>query len=191
MLNMEKDIELCLKVLHAGGLILYPTDTIWGIGCDATNPSAVEKVYRLKNRAEKKSLIILLADERDLNRYITLLDPAIFDYLETVQTATTIIYDGAISLADNCINEDSSIAIRIIQEPFCKALIKRFRKPIVSTSANVSGMPAPAHFGEVSTKIKNGVDYIVEYRQDDFQPAKPSNIIRFLKDGSIVPIRIS
>ena len=125
-MNFEPDIEQSLKVLRAGGLILYPTDTIWGIGCDATNEDAVEKVYSLKKRPDNKSLIILLADERDLLSYVSAPDLEVFSYLKNVQKPTTVIYDGAISLADNVINEDGSIGIRIVKDSFCKHLIKRF-----------------------------------------------------------------
>ncbi len=185
----ENDIEQCLKVLHEGGLILYPTDTIWGIGCDATNTEAVAKIYKLKNRADEKSMIILLADERDINKYITQPHVEIFDYIKGVSKPTTIIYDGAVELAENLINEDATVAIRLVDETFCKHLIKRFRKPIVSTSANISGYPSPGNFNDIDIKIKDGVDYIVQYRQDETTEGIPSSIIRWNKDGSYTVIR--
>jgi L-threonylcarbamoyladenylate synthase len=178
-MDFEKDIEYCLKVLHAGGLILYPTDTVWGIGCDATNEKAVEKVYRLKKRPDKKAMIVLVADERDVLQCVASPDLAVFDYLEEVKKPTTVIYEGAIGLADNLVQENGSIAIRICNEPFCKHLIKRFRKPIVSTSANISGEPTARIFIDINDHIKSGVDYIVDYRQDDKKIAEPSAVIKW------------
>ncbi len=188
-MSFSKDIEAGIKVLREGGLILYPTDTIWGIGCDATNPDAVAKIYRLKKRADEKSMIILLASEKDLLQYVTQLHPAIFDYLQTVQKPTTVIYDGAIHLAENIINSNGSIAIRIVKDDFCKQLIKRFRKPIVSTSANISGAVSPANYMEVDMEIKNGVDYIVQHRRDDVTPTTPSTIVKWNADGSLQVLR--
>jgi L-threonylcarbamoyladenylate synthase len=183
------DIEKSLEVLHNGGLILYPTDTIWGIGCDATNEVAVEKIYNLKNRSDKKAMIILVADEKDILTYVTQPDLLIFDYIKEIQKPTTVIYEGGIGLAENLINIDGSVAIRIVKEPFCKDLIKRFRKPIVSTSANISGYPSPLVFGDIDAAIKDGVDYIVEYRQDDLTPSTPSAIIKWNTNGSYNVIR--
>jgi L-threonylcarbamoyladenylate synthase len=183
------DIEECLRVLQSGGLILYPTDTIWGIGCDATNAAAVEKIFKLKKRPDKKAMIILVADEKDILKYVTQPDLKVFDYIKDIKKPTTFIYEGGIGIADNLINEDSSIAIRIVNEIFCKTLIKHFRKPIVSTSANISGYPSPLVFIDIDTIIKNGVDYIVQYRQDDLSPATPSSIIKWNIDGSFTIIR--
>ena len=188
-MNFEKDIEHSLKVLRSGGIILYPTDTIWGIGCDATNKDAVEKVYLLKKRPDNKSLIILLADERDLLSYVSAPDMGIFVYLNTVQKPTTVIYDGAIGLADNVINENGSIGIRIVKDPFCKHLIKRLGKPLVSTSANIAGKPAPQVFKEIDALILHGVDYCVKYRQDDLSPHHPSSVVRWNKNGTVTVIR--
>ncbi|UEG49827.1 threonylcarbamoyl-AMP synthase [Ferruginibacter lapsinanis] len=185
----ENDIENCITVLEAGGTILYPTDTIWGIGCDATNADAVSKVYQLKNRPDEKSLIILLADERDILTYVTQPNPEIFDYIKGIQKPTTVIYEGAIGLAENLISADGSIAIRIVKDLFCKHLIKRFRKPIVSTSANISGYPSPLVYNDIDIKIKKGVDYIVQHRQEDMAPSNPSAIVKLNKDGSFTVIR--
>jgi L-threonylcarbamoyladenylate synthase len=179
MVNFENDIEQCLEVLRKGGLILYPTDTVWGIGCDATNAAAVEKVYALKQRPDEKAMIVLVADERDVLQYTASPDLAVFDYLGKSKKPTTVIYDGAIGLADNLTGNDGSIAIRICNEPFCKQLIKRFRKPIVSTSANISGDAPAIVFTEISEAIKQGVDYIVQYRQDDRTIAQPSSVIKW------------
>ncbi|MCL6524228.1 MAG: threonylcarbamoyl-AMP synthase [Thermoflavifilum sp.] len=184
-----EDVEACLQVLRRGGIILYPTDTIWGIGCDATLADAVQRIYMLKQRPASKSMIILLADERDILQYVADPHPHIFDYLKTTDRPTTVIYEHALHLPENLINEDGSIAIRIVKEPFCKTLIKRLRKPLVSTSANVSGAPSPAHFHEVSDVIKQGVDYVVRYRQDDFSPSRPSRIVKFTTDGQMIVIR--
>jgi L-threonylcarbamoyladenylate synthase len=189
MVEFQKDIENCLAVLHAGGLILYPTDTIWGIGCDATNPDAVKKVYALKQREETRSLIVLMTDERDVLKYTSQPDLRLFDFLDTVTKPTTVIYDGPVGLADNLVGADNTVAIRLVGEPFCRHLIKRFRKPIVSTSANISGHPAPAFFGEVEERIRQGVDYVVEYRQDDRSSKEPSSILRWNKDGTVTVIR--
>ena len=189
MVDFEKDIAESVKVLHEGGLILYPTDTIWGIGCDATNAAAVEKVYRLKQRPDEKAMIVLVADERDVLKYVAGPDPAVFDYLEKLSKPTTVIYDSAIGLADNLIAPDGSIAIRICREPFCRHLIKRFRKPIVSTSANISGKPAPGFFNLIGEEIKTGVDYIVRYRQSDNEPKAASSIIKLGKGGELKIIR--
>jgi L-threonylcarbamoyladenylate synthase len=183
------DIEGCIKVLQSGGLILYPTDTIWGIGCDATNQQAVAKVYHLKKRADEKSLVILLASQQELSHYVTLPHPGVFDYLNNVMKPTTVIYEGAINLAHNVVNKDGSIAIRIVKDDFCEQLIKRFGKPIVSTSANISGSPAPQNFLSVNTEIKNGVDYIVQHRRDDVTPTTPSTIIKWNADGQMHIIR--
>ena len=189
MSNFLNDIENCLEVLHKGGTILYPTDTIWGIGCDATNDQAVAKIYQLKKRAEEKSMIILLASKKDIIQYITQPDLSVLDYLDTTTKPTTVIYDGATGLAENIINKDGTVAIRLTSEIFCKHLIKRFKKPIVSTSANVSGYPPPSVFSEISNEIKKGVDYIVQHRQDDLKIAAPSSIIRWNKNGVPVIIR--
>lgn len=180
-MDFTVDLEKCLEVLHAGGCILYPTDTVWGIGCDATNATAVQKIYHLKQRPESKSMIVLLADERDLLQYVANADLAVFDYLKAVTKPTTVIYEGAIGLADNLVAPDGSIAIRIVQETFCKHLIKRFRKPIVSTSANISGEITPATFSEIATTVKQEVDYVVQYRQADPAPATPSAVVRWEK----------
>ena len=189
MSSFLNDIENCLEVLHKGGTILYPTDTIWGIGCDATNDQAVAKIYQLKKRAEEKSMIILLASKKDIIQYITQPDLSVLDYLDTTTKPTTVIYDGATGLAENIINKDGTVAIRLTSEIFCKHLIQRFKKPIVSTSANVSGYLPPSVFSEISNEIKKGVDYIVQHRQDDLKIAAPSSIIRWNKNGVPVIIR--
>jgi L-threonylcarbamoyladenylate synthase len=186
MVDFQHDIEQCLDVLKKGGLILYPTDTVWGIGCDACNSKAVEKIYALKKRPDEKSLIVLVADEKELLKYTAGPDLAVFDYLETTARPTTVIYEGAIGLAGNLIPGDGTVAIRICKEEFCKHLIKRFRRPIVSTSANISGQASPGNFSQIGEEIKNGVDYIVQYRQDDMNIASPSALIRWEKGKAII-----
>ncbi|MGB3007301.1 MAG: L-threonylcarbamoyladenylate synthase [Chitinophagaceae bacterium] len=188
MIDFEKDIEQCLHVLKEGGLILYPTDTVWGIGCDATNEAAVEKVYQLKKRTDEKAMIVLVADERAVLQHVAAADLSVFDYLEETIKPTTVIYEGAIGFADNLIGSDGSVAIRICNEQFCKNLIKRFRKPIVSTSANISGLHAAKKFSEIADEILTGVDYVVKFRQDDLTPAAPSSIIKW-ENGSLQVIR--
>lgn len=187
-MNFEIDIEQCLKVLNDGGLILYPTDTVWGIGCDATNEKAVEKVYALKKRSDEKAMIVLVADESDIVKHVAAPDLQVFDHLQKTKRPTTVIYDGAIGFAGNLVAKDGSIAIRICSDSFCKHLIKRFRKPIVSTSANISGQPAAKNFAEISPEIKAGVDYIVHYRQNDIKVAEPSALIKW-KNGKVEILR--
>ena len=183
------DIESCLTILESGGLILYPTDTIWGIGCDATNEAAVEKIFTLKKRIETKALIVLIADERSLLQYVASPHIEVFDYIAGVSKPTTIIYENAIGLASNLLAEDGSVGIRICADEFCKHLIKRFRKPIVSTSANVSGFPPPKVFSDIDIAVKQGVDYVVHYRQDDTTPVEPSAVVKCGKDGRFTILR--
>lgn len=186
MVSFEKDIEQCLAVLRNGGIILYPTDTVWGIGCDATNTKAVQKIYDLKQRPDEKAMIVLLADEREVVQFVASPDLSVFDYLQQVTKPTTVIYEGAIGMADNLIGSDGSIAIRICNEQFCKHLIKRFRKPIVSTSANISGQPTAKLFSEIDYEIKKGVDYVVGFRQDDKTIAAPSSVIKWINGEAVV-----
>ena len=187
-MEFNHDVEKSLEALDQGGLLLYPTDTVWGLGCDATNATAVKKIYDLKQRTASKSMIVLLADERDILQYVAGIDLAVFDYLDKVSKPTTVIYHGAIGLADNLVNEDGSIAIRIVKEDFCRHLIKRFRKPIVSTSANLSGEPTPRNFAEIPEHIQKAVDYVVEYRQNDHSIAAPSAVVRW-ENGEVTVIR--
>lgn len=188
MIRVEDDIVQCLKVLTAGALILYPTDTVWGIGCDATNEKAVGKIYKLKKRNDEKAMIVLVADERDIMQHVAAPDLSLFEYLQKATRPTTVVYDGGLGFADNLVGNDGSIAIRICNDEFCHQLLRRFRKPIVSTSANISGRPSPKIFKEITDEIKNGVDYIVEYRQDDENPAQPSSLIKW-DNGHITVLR--
>ena len=186
--DFETDLEKCIEVLRQGGVILYPTDTVWGLGCDATNAAAVDKVFALKQRPAVKSLIVLVADERDILQYVTSPDLAVFDYLQSLSKPTTVIYEGVIGLAENVIADDGSAGIRIVQEPFCKHLIKRFRKPLVSTSANISGQPTPRVFDEIPEQLKTAVNYTVQYRRTDNRIAEPSGIIKW-KNGAVEVLR--
>jgi L-threonylcarbamoyladenylate synthase len=188
-MQFENDIKACLQVLKNGGLILYPTDTIWGIGCDATNEAAVAKIYQLKKRADEKSMVVLVAEEATITKYITQPEVKIFDYIKGIYKPTTVIYEGAVGLAKNVVAKDGTAAIRIVKDEFCKLLIQHFKKPIVSTSANISGYPPPIIFTDIDAAIKNGVDYIVQHRQDDLAPSTPSAIIKWNADGSLTIIR--
>ncbi len=188
MIDFTNDITQSLQVLQNGGVILYPTDTIWGLGCDATNENAVEKIINLKNRPSTKSFVVLVADERQLMQYVAALDLAVFDFLDTQINPTTVVYNNAIGLAENLLAANGSVAIRICKDDFCKNLIKRFRKPIVSTSANLSGEPSPSLFKEVSNQIRCGVDYVVLHRQNDETQAQPSSIIKW-SNGLVEKIR--
>ena len=185
----EQDVINSLEVLRKGGVILYPTDTIWGLGCDATNQDAINKIYKLKQREESKSMIILVAEESDILKYVAAPDLQIFDFISGQEKPTTVIYENAVSLPDNLVQDEGSIAIRIVRDEFCRHLIKRLRKPLVSTSANISGDPSPATFKDISKKIKNSVDYIVRWRQEDVNPSQPSQILKWNSDGTLSYIR--
>jgi len=185
---MHKEISNALEVLKNGGLILYPTDTVWGIGCDATNPDAVKKVYELKERQDKKALICLVADDRMLSRYVKEIPKVAYDLFEVSDGPITIIYDDAQNLAANLIAEDRSIGIRIPDDDFCFQLIRRFGKPIVSTSANISTQPTPKSFKEIAPRILKGVDYVVNLHREKIC-TKPSSIIKLSANGKVKIIR--
>lgn len=186
---MNEDIKKACEILMSGGLILYPTDTIWGIGCDATNEDAVKRVYELKQRTDNKALIVLLDNPVKLDYYIQDVPEISWNLIEVANKPLTIIYDGARNLASNLIAEDGSVAIRISQEKFSNELCKRFRKAIVSTSANISNAVSPGNFQEISDEIKNGVDYIVKYRQEETALHQSSSIIKLGKSGEVKIIR--
>ncbi|MBS1773350.1 MAG: threonylcarbamoyl-AMP synthase [Bacteroidetes bacterium] len=189
MIDFEIDIKECIKALDSGGTILYPTDTIWGIGCDALNEEAIEKIYNIKQRPKDKSFIILLAESKDVLQYVAAPPPDIIAMVDAFEKPTTVIYEGAVDLPDMLTAEDGSIAIRVTDDPFCKALIKRLRKPLVSTSANLSGQPSPATFNDVTDSIKQSVDYVVQYRQDDMVARQPSSLVKIDDDGEIKVLR--
>ena len=188
MTDFTEDIEKCLEVLHEGGVILYPTDTIWGLGCDATNSAAVEKLIALKGKPSQKGLIVLLASERDVLQYTANPDLEVFDYLHTTNKPTTVIYEHGLGVADEVLNEDGSIAIRLVKEDFCRHLLKRFKKPVVSTSANLHGQPSPQYFREISNILKSGVNYVVNFRQNEEFSNAASSIIKW-KNGNFLIIR--
>lgn len=188
-ISFSEDIAKALEVLRAGGVILYPTDTIWGIGCDATNSSAVKRIYEIKQREDAKGMLILLENPNLLNSYISEVPEIAWDLIEVTDNPLTIIYPGAKNLANNLLANDRSIGIRITNEPFTQQLIQRFRKPVVSTSANISGQKSPQNFGEISEEIRRSVDYIVNYRQDDLSRSNPSGIIKLGVGGQIEIIR--
>jgi L-threonylcarbamoyladenylate synthase len=188
-MNYEADIENCIKILTEGGIILYPTDTIWGLGCDATNTEAVSKIYTTKKREENKSMIILLADEKQIGDYAKTPSQKIKSLMQETEKPLTIIYPEAKHLAANVVNGDGSIAIRVVKDDFCEALIRRFGKAIVSTSANVSGERSPANFNEISVEIKNAADYIVQHKRDDLSTSKPSRILKWNGGDEVITIR--
>lgn len=189
MVDFEDDIKNCISVLQQGGTILYPTETVWGLGCDAMNEVAVEKIFDIKKRPKEKSLIVLLAEAKDIFQYVATPPPDIVDMLENFDRPTTIIYEHALEFPENIIPEDGSIAIRITSDPFCKALIKRLKKPLVSTSANISGIPNAQTFQDISDEIKNSVHYIVKHRQDENIIHQPSRLIRLHDDGKMEILR--
>ncbi|MHB1921946.1 MAG: L-threonylcarbamoyladenylate synthase [Chitinophagaceae bacterium] len=188
-MEFEPDINACLDVLNRGGLILYPTDTVWGIGCDATNPEAIEKVYHLKKRDDHKSLIILMMDICGIEQYVQNLPLKVLEFLSFAKEPTTVIYERAFGLPARLLGQNQSIAIRLTSDPFCATLISRLGRPIVSTSANISGEPTPVIFKDISSEIKAGVDYVVGYRQEDSLRRKSSRIVRFDSDGHLEIIR--
>ncbi|MEP6950096.1 MAG: L-threonylcarbamoyladenylate synthase [Ginsengibacter sp.] len=187
--NFENDRISSLKTLKSGGIILYPTDTIWGIGCDATNANAVRKIYLLKKREEKKSMIILLAEKNEIKNYVLHPSEKIIDFLSEQKKPTTAIFNNAINLPGELINEDGSIAVRIVKDDFCQMLIRQLNAPLLSTSANISGEHHPEIFNEINEVIKNGVDYVVQYRQNEMGEHQPSSIVRLNGLGEIEKIR--
>jgi L-threonylcarbamoyladenylate synthase len=188
-MTMPDDIKQALIILRSGGIILYPTDTIWGIGCDATNNKAVERIYALKQRQDSKAMLVLIESETRLPQYINEVPEVAWQLIDVSDNPMTIIYPGAKNLASNLIAGDGSIGIRLVKDEFCRNLISRFKKPIVSTSANISGEKPPEIFEEISEAILNGVDYVVNWRQNDIQPALPSSIIKLGLSGEIQIIR--
>jgi len=189
MVDFENDIKQCIATLKQGGTILYPTDTVWGLGCDAMNEAAVEKVFTIKHRPKEKSMIVLLAEARDVIQYVAAPHPDIIAIIEGFDRPTTVIYENALGFSPNVVNKDGSIAIRVTTDPFCKALIKRFRGPIVSTSANISGAATPSIFKMIEPAVISGSGYVVDYRQQDGSIASPSRIVRIKDDGSLAELR--
>ncbi|MBQ2562810.1 MAG: threonylcarbamoyl-AMP synthase [Muribaculaceae bacterium] len=188
-MTFDDDIKACIKILNEGGLILYPTDTIWGIGCDATKPDAVKRVYELKQRDDNKALIVLLDSADRLDHYVIDVPPMARELIEVAVKPLTIIYDGAFNVAHNLLGENDTLGIRIPHDEFAHRLCASFGKPIVSTSANVSGHSTARTFSEIDPLIKQGVDYVVKYRQGDNSPHVASNIIMLSSDGTFKIIR--
>lgn len=185
---MTTEINKAFETLKQGGIILCPTDTVWGIGCDATNYEAVKKIYKLKQREDSKSMICLVNNTKMLTQYIEKVPPVAFDIIKYVNKPTTIVYDKPLHLAESLIADDNTVGIRIVNDEFCIQLLKKFKKPIVSTSANISGQPTPNSFKEISNEILKGVDYIVDLHRQK-KAGKPSTIIKLSNDGKIKIIR--
>lgn len=188
MNDFTTEINNCIEVMSRGGLILYPTDTVWGIGCDATNETAVKKVYELKQREDSKALVCLVANDAMLERHVEQVPEVAYDILDLATKPTTIIYDNPIGLAQNAIAKDNTMAIRVASDKFCQYMINKFKKPIISTSANLAGRPTPLYYGKIERPIVKGVDYIVNLHQDQ-QSGTPSSIIKLGNDGTVKVIR--
>ena len=188
-MTFEEDIKGALEVLKKGGIILYPTDTVWGIGCDATNPDAVKRIYDLKQRADSKSMLVIVDSEGMLDRTVDEIPEAAWQLIEAAVDPLTIIYDHPKGIAPNLLAEDGSLGIRISSERYSRELARRLRRPIVSTSANISGKKTPAIFPDIDETVKDGCDYVAEYRRDDIRGARPSNIIKVSEGGVIKVIR--
>jgi len=186
---LRDEVAKALKVVQDGGIILYPTDTIWGIGCDATNTDAIKKIYQLKQRDEAKSMIILLDTENRLESYIKEVPPVAYELIEYAENPLTLVMPGAKNISPAIISEDGSVGIRVARHDFCQQLIQRLRKPLVSTSANISGKPSPQNFGQIDQEIIDGVDYVIDLEQYSTELKKPSTIMRLQPDGRFEFIR--
>jgi L-threonylcarbamoyladenylate synthase len=185
----EHEMQQALAVLRQGGIILYPTDTIWGLGCDATNTDAVERIFKLKQREESKSMILLLDSEDKLMKYVKEVPEQAWNLIEFSTRPLTIIYDRAVNVSERVLAPDGSLGIRITKDPFCRQLIYKLNKPLVSTSANISGAVAPSSFHDISDEVLNGVDYVVNLRQNESDNNKPSVILKLNSKGHIQIIR--
>ena len=188
-MTIQEDSQNAVKTMRNGGVILYPTDTVWGIGCDATNPDAVAKVYKIKKRDDSKALICLVDSDARLQRYVRNVPEVAWDLLELADKPTTVILDNAVNLAPNLVADDGSIAMRITKENFSRELCFRFQKPIVSTSANISGEPAAQNYRDISEELLSAVDYVCWTRRQEHKPHKPSSIIKLSENGEVKIIR--
>jgi L-threonylcarbamoyladenylate synthase len=193
-MTREEDIKNAIETMRKGGVILYPTDTVWGIGCDATNADAVKRVYDIKQRDDSKALICLVDSDARMQRYFRNVPDVAWQLIDSLKEApdakpTTLILDGAINLAPNLIAEDGSLGIRITYEPFSKELCYRFQKAIVSTSANISGEPAAQNYGDIDPRILEAVDYVCWSRRQEHKPHTPSSIIKLKENGEVTVIR--
>lgn len=186
---MKAIIDKTLEVLRSGGVILYPTDTVWGLGCDATNENAVKRIFEIKRREDKKAMLVLIDNAAKIQGYMEEVPDMAWDLIDFTEKPLTIIYPDAKNLASNLIGEDKTIGIRVTKEAFSKRLCEQFRKPIVSTSANVSGAPTPSNFMQISDEIKSAVDYVVNFRQEETSVPKPSSIIKLGKGNLFQMIR--
>ena len=186
---MKEAIDKTIQVLRAGGVILYPTDTVWGLGCDATNAEAVEKIFRIKQRAESKSLVTMVSGDGMLQRFVKQVPEMAWQLIDITATPLTIVYDDSIGLAKNVLAEDGSVGIRMVKHDFCQQLIHKFNKPIVSTSANISGEATPLDYSSIVQAIKDQVDYIVPASYAGKPSGKPSAIIKLQVNGEIKIIR--
>lgn len=186
--KMAEEVRNCLDVIKKGGVILYPTDTVWGIGCDATNADAVDKIYQLKKREESKALICLVSNFKMLEQYVEEVPEMAYDILKYSKKPTTVIYDKPIRVAENLVGDDDSLGIRVVRDKFCSELIKKMKRPLVSTSANISGQPTPGSFDQISPQILKGVDYVVNLQRQKKSP-NPSAIIKLSNDGKVKVIR--
>lgn len=185
----EADLKEAVRVMKEGGIILYPTDTIWGIGCDARNEDAVRRIYELKKREDSKSMLVLVGSEGMLQRTVKSVPEIAWQLIDVAVNPMTIIYDHPTGVAENLLADDGSLGVRITSEKFSRTLCERMRGPIVSTSANVSGKPTPMTFSEISSEIRNGVDYICSFRQKEKASSKPSNIIKITQENVVKVIR--
>lgn len=188
-MKLEEEVRQAVEVIKKGGVVLYPTDTIWGLGCDATNIDAVQRIYDIKQRADSKALICLIDSADRLQRYVREVPAVAWDLLDCATKPLTLVLDGGKNLAPNLLAEDGSIALRVTKEEFSRQLCWRLQKPVVSTSANISGAPAPGSFAEISEEILRAVDYVVGYRQAEKQRATASSIIKLGVDGQVHIIR--
>ncbi|MDR0508022.1 MAG: threonylcarbamoyl-AMP synthase [Dysgonamonadaceae bacterium] len=186
---MEEEIKKTCEILRQGGVILYPTDTVWGIGCDATNEKAVRRIYEIKKRSDAKSMLVLLGSASELEYYVDDVPNVAFNLIEVADKPLTVIYSNAKNVAQNIISDDGSLGIRITNEEFSQKLCRKFRNPIVSTSANISGEPAPDIFSKINDEIIRSVDYVVNYRREDNHSSRPSSIIKIGAGGLIQIIR--
>jgi L-threonylcarbamoyladenylate synthase len=188
-MKVDDEIKRAVDILRAGGVILYPTDTVWGIGCDATNEEAVKKIYEIKRRSDRKSMLVLVDNPGKIQSYVEEMPDMAWDLIELSDKPLTIIYAGAKNLATDLIAEDGSIGIRVTNEIFSKKLCERFRKPVVSTSANISGEKSPENFAEISNEIITAVDYVVDFRRKETTKSTPSGIIKLGKGNVVTVIR--
>ena len=187
-MEINDEIHKAYEVIKEGGIILYPTDTVWGIGCDATNPEAVAKIYKLKKRAETQSMIVLMNGEKMMYNVFKDIPEVAWQIMDLSENPTTLILDKPRNVAPNLIAPDNTLGIRIIKEPFCYKLLEKMKKPLVSTSANISGQPTPKSFKEISPEIIKGVDYVVNLQRDKIAE-KPSTIIKLTNDSQVKVIR--